>query len=89
MLSFFRVELEFSGCLYRRVISLDEYASYFSNIDPVAQYKRWTTIQESKCLKNSEKISHGCSEKVKAVFVASDPVDWGRDIQVISAINII
>ncbi|XP_057799072.1 uncharacterized protein YKR070W isoform X4 [Salvia miltiorrhiza] len=69
---------------FKRVVSLDEYASYFSNIDPVAQYKRWTTRQESKCSKNSDKIIHqGYSKKVKAVFVVSDPVDWGRDIQVL------
>ncbi|KAL1532783.1 hypothetical protein AAHA92_32752 [Salvia divinorum] len=69
---------------FKRVVSLDEYASHFSNIDPVAQYKRWTTIQESNCSKHSEKIiHHDYSKNVKAVFVVSDPVDWGRDIQVI------
>ncbi|KAH6838131.1 hydrolase family protein / HAD-superfamily protein [Perilla frutescens var. hirtella] len=69
---------------FKRVVSLDVYASHFSNIDPVAQYKRWTTIQESNCSKNSENIiPHGYSQKVKAAFVVSDPVDWGRDIQVL------
>ncbi|XP_047966740.1 uncharacterized protein YKR070W-like isoform X2 [Salvia hispanica] len=69
---------------FKRVVSLDEYASHFSNIDPVAQYKRWTTIQESNCSKNSEKkIHHDYSKNVNAVFVVSDPVDWGRDIQVL------
>ncbi|XP_042034813.1 haloacid dehalogenase-like hydrolase domain-containing 5 [Salvia splendens] len=69
---------------FKRVVSLDEYASHFSNIDPVAQYKRWTTIQESNCSKNSDKIiHHDYSKNVKAVFVVSDPVDWGRDIQVL------
>ncbi|KAL0298632.1 UNVERIFIED_CONTAM: Haloacid dehalogenase-like hydrolase domain-containing 5 [Sesamum radiatum] len=71
---------------FKRVISLEEYASQFKNIDPVAQYKRWTTNQELNCSRNSEKIvsSHiDCSQKVKAAFVVSDPVDWGRDIQVL------
>ncbi|PIN16720.1 hypothetical protein CDL12_10634 [Handroanthus impetiginosus] len=31
---------------FKKVISLDEYASNFKNIDPVAQYKRWTTMPE-------------------------------------------
>ncbi|XP_073293345.1 mitochondrial hydrolase YKR070W-like isoform X1 [Primulina huaijiensis] len=71
---------------FKRVVSLDEYASYFDNIDPVAQYKRWTTKHESECARNSEKIvssSYMLSTKVKAAFVVSDPVDWGRDIQVL------
>ncbi|KAK6136204.1 hypothetical protein DH2020_030036 [Rehmannia glutinosa] len=68
---------------FKKVISLDEYAAHFNNIDPVAHYKRWTTMQESK---NPEKIvssSSDYSQKVKAAFVVSDPVDWGRDIQVL------
>lgn len=74
---------------FRRVVSLDEYAAYFTNIDPVAQYKRWTTIQKPNFSKNSENIMHhDYSQKVKAAFVISDPVDWGRDIQVTSTINI-
>ncbi|XP_020549208.1 uncharacterized protein YKR070W-like isoform X3 [Sesamum indicum] len=71
---------------FKRVISLEEYASQFKNIDPVAQYKRWTTEQELNCSRNSEKIASShidCSQKVKAAFVVSDPVDWGRDIQVL------
>ncbi|KAL0317486.1 UNVERIFIED_CONTAM: hypothetical protein Sangu_2162900 [Sesamum angustifolium] len=71
---------------FKRVISLEEYASQFKNIDPVAQYKRWTTNQELNCSRNSEKIASShidCSQKVKAAFVVSDPVDWGRDIQVL------
>lgn len=91
MISYFRVEIKLywhvyvseSDPTFRRVVSLDEYASHFSNIDPVAQYKRWTTVQESNCSKNPENIfHHGYSQKVKAAFVVSDPVDWGRDIQV-------
>ncbi|KAK4430855.1 putative CDP-alcohol phosphatidyltransferase class-I family protein C22A12.08c [Sesamum alatum] len=71
---------------FKRVISLEAYASLFKNIDPVAQYKRWTTKQEFNCSRNSEKIASShidCSQKVKAAFVVSDPVDWGRDIQVL------
>ncbi|KAG8645193.1 hypothetical protein MANES_10G040600v8 [Manihot esculenta] len=30
---------------FKKVLSLEEYASFFENIDPVSQYKRWTTDQ--------------------------------------------
>ncbi|KAL7109834.1 hypothetical protein ACP275_06G200400 [Erythranthe tilingii] len=71
---------------FKKVVSLDEYATHFNNIDPVAQYKRWSTKQELNCTRNSEKtVSNHIdySQKVKAAFVVSDPVDWGRDIQVL------
>ncbi|XP_057981857.1 uncharacterized protein YKR070W-like isoform X6 [Malania oleifera] len=71
---------------FRKVLSLDEYASYFKNIDPVSQYKIWTTKQVLNRNTNSE-VSvpryNVFSERVKAAFVVSDPVDWGRDIQVL------
>ncbi|KAL9165792.1 hypothetical protein ABFS82_06G193700 [Erythranthe guttata] len=70
---------------FKQVVSLDEYATHFNNIDPVAQYKKWSTRQELNCTRNSEKtVSNHIdySQKVKAAFVVSDPVDWGRDIQV-------
>ncbi|KAL8557530.1 hypothetical protein ACS0TY_004826 [Phlomoides rotata] len=69
---------------FKKVLSLEEYASHFNNIDPVSQYKRWTTLKEPKHSKVSENIFHnGYLPKVKAAFVVSDPVDWGRDIQVL------
>ncbi|XP_051130909.1 uncharacterized protein YKR070W-like isoform X2 [Andrographis paniculata] len=70
---------------FKRVVSIDEYVSHFKNIDPVAQYKRWTTVQDSNFSRNSKTVS-SCgdfSQSVKAAFVVSDPVDWGRDIQVL------
>ncbi|KAL2555492.1 hydrolase family protein/HAD-superfamily protein [Forsythia ovata] len=71
---------------FKRVLSLDEYASYFDHIDPVAHYKGWTGTKASNWPRNSPK-SVSCpnviSEKVKAAFVVSDPVDWGRNIQVL------
>ena len=68
----------------RKVLSLDEYASYFENIDPVSQYKRWTTGQVSNRNSHSLPGYNISSERVKGAFVVSDPVDWGRDIQVLS-----
>ncbi|KAK4578957.1 hypothetical protein RGQ29_028857 [Quercus rubra] len=71
---------------FKKVLSLDEYASYFENIDPVSQYKMWTAKQESGNGSDSKKLVpkyDATSDRVKAAFVVSDPVDWGRDIQVL------
>ncbi|GLT66871.1 hypothetical protein SLA2020_392140 [Shorea laevis] len=68
---------------FKKVLSMDEYSSYFNGIDPVSQYKMWTTKprpDEKSPLMPNYNVS---SEKIKAVFVVSDPVDWGRDIQVL------
>ncbi|CAH2065318.1 unnamed protein product [Thlaspi arvense] len=62
---------------FKNVISLDEYASYFDNIDPLAPYKKWITGQETRSRANVP------SERVQAAFIVSDPVDWSRDIQVL------
>ncbi|XP_071922541.1 mitochondrial hydrolase YKR070W isoform X4 [Coffea arabica] len=75
-------ELVMSEYGFRNVISLDDYASYFDNIDPVAQYKSWKVKQESNMLPFSMKSIQDVSlDRVKAAFIVSDPVDWGRDIQ--------
>lgn len=69
----------------RKVLSLDEYASYFKDIDPVSQYKNWTTDQALYRSGQSNVFTPRYNvlyERVKAAFVVSDPVDWGRDIQV-------
>uniref|UniRef100_A0A1J3DLE3 CDP-alcohol phosphatidyltransferase class-I family protein C22A12.08c n=2 Tax=Noccaea caerulescens TaxID=107243 RepID=A0A1J3DLE3_NOCCA len=66
---------------FKNVISLDEYASYFDNIDPLAPYKKWMTGQDSH--KESRSKANVQSDRVHAAFVVSDPVDWSRDIQVL------
>ncbi|KAJ7980932.1 hydrolase family protein / HAD-superfamily protein [Quillaja saponaria] len=73
---------------FRNVLSIDEYANCFQNIDPLAQYKRWTPMQvidEDTKVKNKQMTpkTNVCLERVQAAFVVSDPVDWGRDIQVL------
>ncbi|KAH7537345.1 hypothetical protein FEM48_Zijuj03G0082700 [Ziziphus jujuba var. spinosa] len=71
---------------FTKVLSLEEYASYFKNIDPVSQYKSWTTTRASELDRYSNELvtKHDVlSNRVKAAFVVSDPVDWGRDIQVL------
>lgn len=65
------------------MLSVDEYASFFENIDPVSQYKMWTTKQAANRNSHSTRGYNVSSERVKATFVVSDPVDWGRDIQVL------
>lgn len=71
---------------FNKVLSIDEYASCFKDIDPVSQYKNWTTMSKIGQTSNLKKLSSTCDvykERVKAAFVVSDPVDWGRDIQVL------
>ncbi|CAK7325559.1 unnamed protein product [Dovyalis caffra] len=66
---------------FKNVVSLDDYASLFENIDPLAQYKKWPT---KRSLPMSAVPRYDIfSERVQAVCVVSDPVDWGRDIQVL------
>lgn len=69
----------------RNVLSIDEYASYFDGIDPLVQYKTWTTKQAAKQSSTLEQMSTRDSihsQRVKAAFIVSDSVDWSRDIQV-------
>lgn len=71
---------------FRNVLSIDEYASFFDNIDPLAPYKKWTTIKGANHEKTIADITEKkkiCSERVEAAFIVSDSVDWSRDIQVL------
>ncbi|KAJ0978189.1 hypothetical protein J5N97_013663 [Dioscorea zingiberensis] len=71
---------------FKKVLSIDEYASYFDDIDPLSSYKDWKVKQAYKTdeySKKSQPIYDVHSDRVKGAFVVSDPVDWGRDIQVL------
>ncbi|KAH9329221.1 hypothetical protein KI387_001329, partial [Taxus chinensis] len=71
---------------FRKVVSMDVYTSYFNNIDPLAQYKSWANHLSShneKLLPQLEGQDDITKKQVHAAFVVSDPVDWGRDIQVL------
>ncbi|MQL97387.1 hypothetical protein Taro_030086 [Colocasia esculenta] len=73
---------------FKKVLSMDEYASYFDEIDPLSQYKTWTVRQITDNNSNSKpRDPHprfdAHRSKVQAAFIVSDPVDWGRDIQVL------
>ncbi|XP_042510733.1 uncharacterized protein YKR070W isoform X2 [Macadamia integrifolia] len=71
---------------FKNVLSIDEYSSYFCNIDPLSQYKSWAIKQEVNKNSNSKEVTRRCnvlSERVQAAFVVSDSVDWSRDIQVL------
>ncbi|KAI5666166.1 hypothetical protein M9H77_16019 [Catharanthus roseus] len=66
---------------FKNVISIDDYASCFENIDPLAQYKNWRKVQATNC--DMSLRSDPVSQRVQAVFIVSDPIDWSRDIQVL------
>ncbi|GFP88797.1 probable protein phosphatase 2c 25 [Phtheirospermum japonicum] len=59
---------------FKNVLAIDEYASYFEHIDPLEKFKNWVKQQAGK--RNDQ-----CSQRVQAVFIVSDSVDWSRDIQ--------
>ncbi|XVF68637.1 hypothetical protein PTKIN_Ptkin11bG0017400 [Pterospermum kingtungense] len=65
---------------FKNVISIDEYALCFDNIDPLAPYKKWRTMEAA--VKSTRKCSI-VSERVQAAFIVSDSVDWSRDVQVL------
>ncbi|BBH04892.1 hydrolase family protein / HAD-superfamily protein [Prunus dulcis] len=64
---------------FKNVLSIDEYASCFENIDPLAPYKKWTTKQVKEVAARDLVFS----QRVRAAFIVSDSVDWSRDIQVL------
>ncbi|KAH7316154.1 hypothetical protein KP509_21G080400 [Ceratopteris richardii] len=65
---------------YRNVVSMEEYVEHFKDIDPLAKYKKWSTNNDIR--KNTKNV-YSSNKAIDAVFVVSDPVDWGRDIQVL------
>ncbi|XVE79693.1 hypothetical protein DITRI_Ditri14bG0078400 [Diplodiscus trichospermus] len=65
---------------FKNVIPIDEYALCFDNIDPLAPYKKWSTMEATVSSTRKRSIN---SERVQAAFVVSDSVDWSRDIQVL------
>ncbi|XVE68985.1 hypothetical protein DITRI_Ditri09bG0114100 [Diplodiscus trichospermus] len=68
---------------FKKVLSLEEFASCFKDIDPVSQYKRWKTMPLSDRKTPTMPRYDVPTERIKAAFVVSDPVDWGRDMQVL------
>ncbi|XP_041992132.1 uncharacterized protein YKR070W-like [Salvia splendens] len=67
---------------FKNVLSIDEYASYFEHIDPLGKFKNWSNKQVGYWKSRHRKVDP-CSEKVQAVFIVSDSIDWSRDIQVL------
>ncbi|KAG6631633.1 uncharacterized protein YKR070W isoform X4 [Carya illinoinensis] len=71
---------------FKNVLSIDEYASFFEDIDPLAKYKKWTSKLAANQSSTFNKITQTkslYSQRVQAAFVVSDSVDWSRDIQVL------
>lgn len=85
--------LIFIGFYFRNVLSIDEYASYFDGIDPLSPYKTWKTRspidkgETGPC--EPPHTRNVFPERVEAAFVVSDPVDWGRDIQVLQLLYVV
>ncbi|KAK8918783.1 hypothetical protein KSP39_PZI021219 [Platanthera zijinensis] len=78
-----KVMLEYG---FKNVLSIDEYASFFKGIDPLSRYKNWAFKQNNEIMKNMNELDFSYnvnSDAVKGTFIVSDPVDWGRDIQVL------
>ncbi|KAL0926242.1 hypothetical protein M5K25_002456 [Dendrobium thyrsiflorum] len=78
-----KVMLEYG---FKKVLSIDEYASFFKDIDPLSQYKSWRINQNYEIMKSMNELYSRYnvdSDAVKGTFIVSDPVDWGRDIQVL------
>ncbi|KAK9940292.1 hypothetical protein M0R45_016960 [Rubus argutus] len=72
---------------FKNVLSIDDYAACFENIDPLAPHKKWTTkqfaCQNSAVSKEVAIQDLVRTQRVKAAFILSDSVDWSRDIQVL------
>ncbi|XP_040993206.1 uncharacterized protein YKR070W isoform X1 [Juglans microcarpa x Juglans regia] len=71
---------------FKNVLSIDEYASFFEDIDPLAKYKKWTTklaANQSSTFNKITQTNSLYSQRVQAAFIVSDSVDWSRDIQVL------
>ncbi|XP_010685933.2 uncharacterized protein YKR070W [Beta vulgaris subsp. vulgaris] len=71
---------------FKDVISIDDYALCFDNIDPLVTHKSWTvkrSSEQNKYVASAELRNYVCSKRVQAVFVVSDSVDWSRDVQVL------
>ncbi|KAH8948515.1 hypothetical protein BDL97_11G098100 [Sphagnum fallax] len=64
---------------FRKVVKIDEYVEEFDSIDPLESYKPW--VKQSKSSRDI--LMPSSDQKISAVFVCSDPVDWGRDLQVL------
>ncbi|KAL5581156.1 hypothetical protein UlMin_013598 [Ulmus minor] len=71
---------------FKNVLSIDDYASCFDNIDPLLPYKKWTTkhtVDKKSATEELALRNNVHSQRVQAVFIVSDSVDWSRDIQVL------
>lgn len=57
---------------------MDNYCKEFQYIDPLQSYKPW--VKNEAC--NKDMIMPANERQIAAAFVCSDPIDWGRDLQV-------
>lgn len=57
---------------------MDSYYKEFLHIDPLQSYKPWVKTETTP----DDRLMPANEKQIAAVFVCSDPVDWGRDLQV-------
>lgn len=65
-----------------RVVHIDDYSRRFANIDPLAAHKKGLERPPGPPGGAAAREEEG-EQAIGAVFVVSDPVDWGRDLQVL------
>lgn len=58
-------------------MKMDNYCKEFQHIDPLQSYKPWVRPENK-----SDMLMPANERQIAAVFVCSDPVDWGQDLQV-------
>ncbi|KAG0577455.1 hypothetical protein KC19_5G157400 [Ceratodon purpureus] len=64
----------------RTVVKMDKYCEEFQYIDPLQSYKPWVNKYD---VSKKDMIMPANERQIAAVFVCSDPIDWGRDLQVL------
>lgn len=60
------------------MVKMDSYYKEFQHIDPLQAYKPWMKTETNP----NDMLMPANERQIAAVFVCSDPVDWGRDLQV-------
>ena len=57
---------------------MEDFCKEFPHIDPLASYKPWVKNETIP----TDTHTPANERQIAAVFVCSDPVDWGGDLQV-------
>lgn len=61
------------------MLSIDEHASFFKDIDPLEKYKKWTArlaTNQSSTFNEITQIKSLYSQKAHETFIVSNSIDW-------------